>query len=425
MKYPFRAAGTVLLGLLSHTTVGATVIFSDTEFADSDWTTTTIFQASGVTATNFQQLSGGFPGAFRQFTTSHTGGGNFVNLQAHIYNRLYDPGVLGAIDNVVFSFDAAGFPGQGPTSTLFDHGFVLEQAGVFYGGICCGLDTTTGKFYDLTSVGATADSFNRLSGGIGSFHPDFSASGAPIRFGYATDNSFLSFTGLATRVGGIDNWFVIITQAARPPTPPSVTCPLAAWTECGSPGVATIHVSDPDGDALTIIWTVNGVPAQTNIIAETNPRMPISTNINFSSSLPLGTNVLIVTVNDSSTNSTSCSTTIAVLDSKPPTITGVSAEPNPLWPPNHQMVPVTVRVGATDTCGTVNWKITGVSSNEPMDGKRKGHTGADWLITSDHTLQLRAERSGRQGRIYSITVQATDELGNISPPKIVSVSVPN
>jgi hypothetical protein len=89
------------------------------------------------------------------------------------------------------------------------------------------------------------------------------------------------------------------------------------------------------------------------------------------------------------------------------------------------MVPVTVRVGATDTCGTVNWKITGVSSNEPMDGKRKGHTGADWLITSDHTLQLRAERSGRQGRIYSITVQATDESGNISPPKIVSVSVPN
>ena len=88
MKYPFRAAGTVLLGLLSHTTFGATVIFSDTEFADSDWTTTTIFQASGVTATNFQQLSGGFPGAFRQFTTSHRGGGNFVNLQAHIYNRV-------------------------------------------------------------------------------------------------------------------------------------------------------------------------------------------------------------------------------------------------------------------------------------------------------------------------------------------------
>jgi endo-1,4-beta-xylanase len=37
------------------------------------------------------------------------------------------------------------------------------------------------------------------------------------------------------------------------------------------------------------------------------------------------------------------------------------------------------------------------------------------MITADHTVSLRAERSGTgNGRIYTITVRATDASGNMS-----------
>jgi hypothetical protein len=56
-----------------------------------------------------------------------------------------------------------------------------------------------------------------------------------------------------------------------------------------------------------------------------------------------------------------------------------------------------------------------------------GNTSPDWEITGDHTVNLRAERSGanKAGRIYTITVQATDAAGNRSDSKTAKVTVPH
>jgi hypothetical protein len=54
-----------------------------------------------------------------------------------------------------------------------------------------------------------------------------------------------------------------------------------------------------------------------------------------------------------------------------------------------------------------------------------GNTSVDWRITGDHTVLLRAERSGNGGgRIYFITVRASDASGNRSQTKTVTVTVP-
>jgi len=78
-------------------------------------------------------------------------------------------------------------------------------------------------------------------------------------------------------------------------------------------------------------------------------------------------------------------------------------------------VNVTVHAKVEDTCDPTTWKIIDVTSNEDDD--------MDWIITGDHTVKLRAERSGGQERVYTITIQAMDAAGNLSAKKHVTVTV--
>ena len=205
--------------------------------------------------------------------------------------------------------------------------------------------------------------------------------------------------------------------------PPQVSCPADATVECGTPTQVTVVVSDPDGDALTVVWSVNGVAQKTNSVPASSP--PAPANVMFVSTLPLGTNHVGVMVTDTAHHTVSCSTVIKVVDTTPPVIVAVSADPNVLWPPNHKMVNVRVMARVTDTCSDTTWKIIRVTSNEPVNGLGDGDTAPDWVITGDHTLQLRAERSGKgTGRVYTITVQAKDTSGNLSETKTVTVKVP-
>jgi hypothetical protein len=211
---------------------------------------------------------------------------------------------------------------------------------------------------------------------------------------------------------------VIVTNS-----PPSVACPPAATVECGTMAHLISLVSDMDGDALTVVWTLNGAVLQTNTLpANTNPA-PVM--VSFIGELPLGTNTVGIMVTDSATNTASCSTTITVVDTTPPVIGRVTVNPLTLWPPNHKMVDIRITAQVTDTCGPATWKILSVTSNEPVTGGEDEDNGPDWIITGDHTLQLRAERSGKgKGRIYSITIQASDQSGNHST-KVVTVTVPH
>lgn len=208
---------------------------------------------------------------------------------------------------------------------------------------------------------------------------------------------------------------------------PTITCAPDATLECtssnGAWGVVTATVTDADGDALLAVWTINGNPVLTNVVAS-----GVTTNgvaLSITNQFGLGTNDVSIGVTDDGTNVFTCSTTIVVVDTTPPVIEVVAANPSVLWPPNHKMRPVDVRVRAYDTCGPVRWRIVDISSNEPVDGLGDGSTSPDWAIVAPHKAMVRAERAGPgNGRIYTLIVRAWDAAGN-STRGSVKVYVPH
>ena len=109
----------------------------------------------------------------------------------------------------------------------------------------------------------------------------------------------------------------------------------------------------------------------------------------------------------------------------PPPSISVTANPNVLWPPNHQYVEVDTTVFITDGgCSAVTITLLSVTSNEPDDGHGDGATTSDIVIVDNYTFELRAERGGSgNGRVYTITYEATDDSGNSTIGSAV-VSVP-
>jgi rhamnogalacturonan endolyase len=112
-------------------------------------------------------------------------------------------------------------------------------------------------------------------------------------------------------------------------------------------------------------------------------------------------------------------------DTDPPAFKTLAPSVTSLWPPNHQMVAVTVQAEVVDLLDTApSARIVGVSSNEPIDGEDDGSTSPDWVITGPLTVDLRAERSGTgTGRVYTIEVEASDAAGNTTR-QTVTVAVP-
>jgi len=108
------------------------------------------------------------------------------------------------------------------------------------------------------------------------------------------------------------------------------------------------------------------------------------------------------------------SITVTPVDTTPPVIESVTATPGQLWPPDHKMVLVTVSPQVTDLCDTAPvCRITGVTSNEAINGPGDGSTAPDWEIIENLALDLRAERSGTgSGRRYSVATECKDASGN-------------
>ncbi|MET0648142.1 MAG: immunoglobulin-like domain-containing protein [Pyrinomonadaceae bacterium] len=149
---------------------------------------------------------------------------------------------------------------------------------------------------------------------------------------------------------------------------------------------------------------------------------PVKTFDNVNPSLP-GTYQVTYTATDVAGNSASATRTVHVVDTTAPIITGVSASPDSLWPPNHKMVEVTVNYTAFDACCLVSTQLSAVSS-EPDNGLGDGDTAGDIEIVDAHHVRLRAERSGKgNGRTYTITITAADCAGHVTT-QTVTVKVP-
>jgi len=208
-------------------------------------------------------------------------------------------------------------------------------------------------------------------------------------------------------------------------TPPEITCPADV----------TVKQKSCDSTVVPLAATATDICDPNPVI--TSDELPI---------YPLGETVVTFTATDASGNSASCSMSVTVLETTPPTISKISASPEVLWPPNHRMVPVFVFIEAIDIC-TETDKLTLVvtaESSEPDDYKGDGAftgdvDGEDGFTTPVNlsgvfelvdgvfvgVFELRAERDGRRtGRVYTIHVKCMDASGNIAEDT-VKVTVPH
>jgi hypothetical protein len=179
--------------------------------------------------------------------------------------------------------------------------------------------------------------------------------------------------------------------------------------------------SDPDGDALTFLWTQTGGPA-------VSLSDPTSATPSFVAPAVAGTTTLSFRVSVSDGQLTSDSAGVAVTvtgQNAPPLCDLARAWPPILWPPIHQMVFVQIK-GVTDPDNDrVVINVTKVTQDEPVNGYADGDTSPDAVILpNSRWVLVRAERSGKgNGRVYQITFDANDRHGG-SCTGAVKVKVP-
>lgn len=191
--------------------------------------------------------------------------------------------------------------------------------------------------------------------------------------------------------------------------PPAIVCPgnQILYTD----SACTAILPDYTTQAL-----VNGQAAVPGIVVTQVPAA--GTAINGSSDV-----IVSITATDAGGNSGTCQFTVAVRDSLAPLITNAAADPSELWPPDFKMKEVTVAYDAFDNCGPVSTTLS-VTSNEPVTGHGYFNHAPDWEVVDAHHVKLRAERGiFGNGRTYTITITATDTVGNTSTQQ-VQVSVP-
>ncbi len=249
-----------------------------------------------------------------------------------------------------------------------------------------------------------------------------SAAGATVSFTVsATDNK--------------DGTVPVTTSSASGSTFPlgTTTVTATATDAAGNTATQTFTVTVVDTVAPVITAPGNLVLEATSAAGATATFSATATDatgatITYShasgSTFALGTTTVTATATDAAGNQSSATFTVTVRDTTAPTFTSLTTNAPSLWPPNHKMVSVTVTGNATDAAGAVSYRIVSVTSNEPDNGLGDGDTANDIKITGAMTVDLRAERAAKgKGRVYTITVEATDATGN-KTTKTVTVGVP-
>ncbi len=255
-----------------------------------------------------------------------------------------------------------------------------------------------------------------------------------VREATSADGAVVTFT--ATALDAVDGPVVVVANPVSGSTFPIATTPvgLAATDAAGNDATASflVKVQDTTKPVLTVPAAVTAEATGASGATVSYPAATATDAVGVTSLIysqdsgtlfPLGTTTVNVTAKDAAGNTSDGSFTITVVDTTKPAIASVTRSSATLWPPNHQMVPITVSAVVSDAVGS-SLKIVNVTSSEPDNGLGDGDTANDIQITGNLTVNLRAERSGKgNGRVYTITLEARDAAGNTSQATC-TVSVP-
>jgi hypothetical protein len=180
------------------------------------------------------------------------------------------------------------------------------------------------------------------------------------------------------------------TVTVQDTTAPTLACPADQVAEATGPGGAT--VTYPAATATDLV----------------DASVSITSSPAAGSTFPLGVTTIVVTATDDAGNTATCTFTVTVRDTRPPTIT-CSLGRQVIWSPSSGMIDVLFAASATDA-GTARPTVTiAIYSDEPVG---TGVYSPDATL-SGGTLRLRAERnSTSNGRTYVIVITARDAAGN-------------
>lgn len=190
------------------------VVFQDGDFLPANWTTAAVASPAlnGPTHSEARAATGGNPDAFRSMTVALTAGASSLRVFNTSQAASYDPKSQGAIYTIDFAEDCI-ITSSSPSIAAVDSKMMIEQSGRKY---------TTGA-----TIGCSAPAWSHFSGwpslGIGDFVlvdgpacgagescPDFSATAAPLQFGYLRDARQAASAPAGSIGHGIDNWKVAV-----------------------------------------------------------------------------------------------------------------------------------------------------------------------------------------------------------------------
>lgn len=208
-------------------------------------------------------------------------------------------------------------------------------------------------------------------------------------------------------------------------SPPAVVAGGGGVYEIGPlSGIAlTGTAADFDGDELAWEWRLaDGTVLASGVLTAVPGGAPVTLPAAAigTQDLGIGVHTLTLAVEDELNAPVLATAMIEVKDTTGPTL-APTASHTLLWPPNHEMVDVTVTAHAVDASGGALVLAVSVGSDEPPEFDGSGNFLADHEVvaidqaTGEIRLRLRSERSGKgDGRTYTILVTATDAAGNAS-----------
>ena len=169
------------------------------------------------------------------------------------------------------------------------------------------------------------------------------------------------------------------------------------------------EINVPDGIDAEAMWATGAaVTFEVSAVDAVDGPVAAACSPESGSTFPMGVTIVHCTAADGTGNSATRSFAVTVRDTTAPVIVSLVPSRATLWPPNHQMEPVTIAATATDVISTPTCRIGDVFSNQPSNNP----ADVDWIVSLPLSLQLRSERDNSNDRVYTIRVDCQDAAGN-------------
>ncbi len=208
---PWAIALLCAIALLPAASAGASVVYTDSTFSDSDWSTTYQFTGTlGTPPTAAQQSTGGHTGAWERIDLL-----NFSNI-LFTYHALagatYTPSLDGAIDSIDWQQDVLALVNRSGINIALAP--CIRQGGKDYYSNNSVFNNSTTTWLTAGLGALQASDFRTFVSSTQ--HPDFGATGGLMQLGFVASSNNGGVT--ASRAAGIDN-FSITVNSVTPATP--------------------------------------------------------------------------------------------------------------------------------------------------------------------------------------------------------------